>query len=107
MNAAKAGLGSAVLAAALALATVQASHAFSVPSTLRLSAPGITGTAILTRNVKAAKKVKSCNKGDDRKGHHNAAVNAWAVACEFPPRSEPNMQGLTNAAAAAISALGG
>jgi hypothetical protein len=106
MKAAKAGFCSAILAAALGVATTHAAHAFSVPSAVRLSTPGVVGTAVLTRNVKA-KKVKSCNKGDDRKRRHKAAVDAWAVACEFPPRSEPNLQGLTNAAAAAISALGG
>lgn len=71
---------------------------------LMLSAPAgaVTGGSLLIRadarqavptatavKTTARKRVRSCNKGDDRKHRASSpAVDAWAVACEFPPRSQ-------------------
>jgi len=93
----------AVLAA---LAVAAGASAYSYPTWVPRPA-AVSARLVLLQTVKH-KKVRSCNKGDDRKGQSNAAVDAWAVACEFPPRSEPNwVSSLQNTAASAIAAGGG
>jgi hypothetical protein len=60
--------------------------------------------------VKSTKKrIRSCNKGDNRNRKHrtSAAVDAWAVACEFPPRSQPIPSAALQTAAAVAAILGG
>jgi hypothetical protein len=101
MGRGKTALGCAVLTVLLVLVSAPASWSISVPPALKSLTPART-TVILIQE-KAKKTVKSCNAGDKRKHHGNAAVNAWAVACEFPPKSEPNPESLQAAAAAAIA----
>jgi hypothetical protein len=104
----KARLAWMIAAGVLALMGAQASHAFSVRPGLSLSTqPAGLGIPVALVSKLRHKKVRSCNAADNRKHHAKAAVDAWPVACEFPPRSEPNpatYQGLT---AAAIAAAGG
>ena len=108
MNVPKAGLAWTIAAGALALASAQASHAFSVKPGLSLSVEaGSVATPVALVSRLRHKKVRSCNVGDNRKNHRKAAVDAWPVACEFPPRSEPNPETYQGLAAAAIAAAGG
>jgi hypothetical protein len=64
--------------------------------------------ATAVKSTAKKKRVRSCNKGDDkRKSHAAAAVDAWAVACEFPPRSQTIPSGALQAAASVAAILGG
>lgn|SRR6516162_6819660 len=91
--------------ALLSLAAPVSSLAFSSPTWV--PRPGEPSTLVLLLQTEKHKKVRSCNKGDDRKNRSNAAVDAWAVACEFPPRSEPNwVSSLQTTTASAIVAGG-
>ena len=95
-----------VVVALLSLAAPVSSFAFSTPTWV--PRPAHASTFVLLDQKVKQKKVRSCNKGDDRKNRENAAVDAWAVACEFPPRSEPNwVSSLQNTASTAIVAGGG
>lgn len=64
--------------------------------------------AVLSGTVTSNKKgARSCNKGDNRKHHSSTAVDAWAVACEFPPRSQTIPSGVLQSAATIAAILGG
>jgi hypothetical protein len=66
-------------------------------------AKSIALTSTVTR-----KRARSCNAGSNRKGTRQspAAVNAWAVACEFPPRSQTIPSGALQNAVATAAILG-
>jgi hypothetical protein len=105
MTSLKAALGCAALTASLTLAAAPAGSAFSSQGALRLVQQS-RSNAVFGAVVKR-KTVKSCNKGDDRKGHAKAAINAWAVACEYPPLVVPNTSAFQTALASSVAANGG
>jgi hypothetical protein len=55
----------------------------------------------LVRQVRQ-RKIRSCSEADNRKHHANAIVDAGTVACEFPPKSTPNIGSAQGSSAAAI-----
>jgi len=95
------------LIATLALATASPGLASSTAPALKATLPAVLPIAhflpVLTRKRKL---IRSCNKGDNRKNHASSAVDAWAVACEFPPRSRLQPVSALDTAAT-IAALGG
>jgi hypothetical protein len=102
---------SLVLLASLvaALAAVGSAAALSGEGiSVKLSAPGVT-TAVAGRSTA---KTHTCQAGDtkEKAKAHSAIVGGArktaVVACEQPPRSELLGQGLKQAAANALAALG-
>jgi hypothetical protein len=99
-----------VALAALALAAAPVAPAVTIGPKL-LAALSVHSVATSAAVVEQKDKLRSCQVGDAHRAHARSAGGetqrrASTVACEQPPRSTPNLSGLSNVETGAVLGTG-